>query len=75
MGRIKYVCIKCTVTQKPLKERATSRYFESHDFFNGLNCGSSVVKPKNNGMLRKKNGAKGMILKRTRTRMAKDGED
>ena len=43
-------------------------------FLDGLNCGSSVRKPKNNGLLRKKN-IKGLILKQKGTRMAEDGED
>ena len=43
-------------------------------FFDGLNCGSSVWKPKHNGLLRKKN-TKGLILKQKGTRMAEDGED
>ena len=49
-----------------------------HDILNhfsdGLNYGLSVRKPKNNGLLRKKNTI-GMILKQKGTRMAKDGED
>ena len=49
-----------------------SRYL-SH-FFDGLNCGLSAAKPKNNGLLRKKN-SKGVILKQKGTWMAKDGED
>ena len=47
--------------------------FLSH-FFDGLNCGSSVGKPKNNGLLMKKN-TKGVKLKQKGTRMAEDGED
>ena len=43
-------------------------------FFDGLNYGSSVVKPKNNGLLRKKN-TKGIILKQKGTRIPEDGED
>ena len=43
-------------------------------FFDGLNCGSSVGKPKNDGLLRKKN-TKDLILKQKGTRMAEDGED
>ena len=52
---------------------ATSRCFESF-FLDGLNCGSSVGKPKNYGLLRKKN-SKGLIVKQKGTRMAEDGED
>ena len=51
---------------------ATSRYFES--FLRHLNYGLSVWKPKNNGLLRKKN-TKGLILKQKVTRIAEDGED
>ena len=40
--------------------------------FDGLNL--SVGKPKNNGLLRKKN-TKRVILKKKGTRMAEDGED
>ena len=43
-------------------------------FFDGLNCGLSAGKPKNNGLLRKKK-TKGSILKQKVTRMAEDGED
>ena len=43
-------------------------------FFDSLNCGWSVGKPKNNGLLRKKN-TKRLILKQKGTRMAEDGED
>ena len=43
-------------------------------FFNGINCGYSAGKPKNNVLLRKKN-LKGVILKRKGARMAEDGED
>ena len=43
-------------------------------FFDGLDCGLSVGKPDNNGLLMKKN-AKGMILKQKGTRMAEDGDD
>ena len=43
-------------------------------FFDGLNYGASVRKPKNNGFQRKKN-TKRVILKRKGTKMAKDGED
>ena len=42
--------------------------------FDGPNFGSSVAKPKNNGLLRKKN-IKGAILEQIGTRMAEDGED
>ena len=52
---------------------ATSRYFESF-LPDGLNCGSSVGKLKNNGLLRKKK-TKGLVLKQKGTRMAEDGED
>ena len=41
-------------------------------FFDGLNL--SVVKPKNNGLLRK-NNTKGVILKQRGTRVAQDRED
>ena len=43
-------------------------------FFDILNCGSSVGKPKIIGFLRKKN-TKVVILKQKGTRMAEDGED
>ena len=43
-------------------------------FFDGLNYGSSVAKPKNNSMLRKKNTT-GVILELKRTRIAEDGKD
>ena len=43
-------------------------------FFDGLNCGSSVGKPKNNGFLRKKNN-KVVILNQKGTRMSEDKED
>ena len=43
-------------------------------FFDGLNCGSSVGKPRHNGLLRKKN-TKGVILKQKGTRMAEDIQD
>ena len=43
-------------------------------FFDGLNCGLSAGKPKNNGLLRKEN-TKGLILKKKGTRMAEDGQD
>ena len=43
-------------------------------FFDGLNSGLSVEKPKHNGLLRKKN-TKGVILKHKGTRTAQDGED
>ena len=50
----------------------------SHDilghFFDGLNNGLIVEKPKNNGLPRKKN-TKGVILKQKGTRMAEDRED
>ena len=49
------------------------RRIVSH-FFDGLNYGLSVAKPKNNGLLRKKN-TKGVVLKQKGTRMAEDGED
>ena len=42
-------------------------------FFDGLNCSSSVGKPKNNGLLWNKN-TKGLILKQIGTRMAEDGD-
>ena len=50
------------------------RHDISSHFFDSLNCGSSVGKRKNNGLLRKKN-TKGLILKRKGTRMAEDGKD
>ena len=43
-------------------------------FFGGLNYGKSVAKPKNNGLLRKKN-AKEVILEQKGTRMAEGGKD
>ena len=43
-------------------------------FFDGLNYSWSVAKPKNNGLLRKKN-TKGVCLKQKGTMMAEDGED
>ena len=43
-------------------------------FYDGLNDGQSIVKPKNDGLLRKKN-IKGVILEQKETRMAEDGED
>ena len=43
-------------------------------FFDGLNFGSSVSKPKNNGLLRKKN-TKGVIQKQKGIRTAEDEED
>ena len=43
-------------------------------FFDGLNYGESVAKPKNNGMLSKKN-TKGAILKQKGTRMVEDCKD
>ena len=43
-------------------------------FFDGLNCGLSVGKPKNNGLLRKKNN-RGLLLKQNGTRMVEDGGD
>ena len=43
-------------------------------FFYGLSHGYSVGKPKNNGLLRKKN-TKGLILKQKGKRMAGDGEE
>ena len=49
-----------------------SRYFES--FLWRPSYGSSVAKPKNNGLLWKKK-AKGVILEQKGTRMAEDGED
>ena len=52
---------------------ATSRYFESF-LPDGLNYGSSVEKPKNNGLLRKKY-TNGLIRKQKRTRMVVGGED
>ena len=58
-------------TQVVLKELC--RDVLSH-FFDGLNYGLSAGKPKNNGLLRKKN-TKGVILKQKGTRMAQDGED
>ena len=54
----------------PLKKQ--HRDILSH-FFERLNCGLSVAKPKNNGLLSKED-TKGMILKQKGTRMAKDGE-
>ena len=44
------------------------------NFFDGLNYGLSVGKPKNNSLLWKKN-TKGVILKQKGTRMAVDEED
>ena len=43
-------------------------------FFDGLNYGLSAGKPKNGGLLRKKNN-KGVILKQKGTGMAEDGDD
>ena len=43
-------------------------------FFDGVNCGLRAGKPKNNGLLRKKNN-KGLILRQKGTRMDEDGED
>ena len=43
-------------------------------FFDGLNYGESVAKPKKNGMLSKKN-TKGVILEQKGTRMAEDYKD
>ena len=43
-------------------------------FFDSINYGSSVAKPKNNGLLRTKN-TKGAILEQKGTRRAEDGED
>ena len=43
-------------------------------FFDGLNYGLSVAKPKNNGLLTKKNTERA-ILEQKGTRMAEDGED
>ena len=42
------------------------------NFFDGLNHGLSARKPKNNGLLRKRN-IKGVILKQKGTRMDEDG--
>ena len=50
------------------------RYDILSHFFDGLNCGSSVRKPRNNCLLRKEN-TKGLILKQKGTRIAEDGED
>ena len=44
------------------------------NFFDGLNYGFTAAKPKNNGLLRKKN-TKGLILEQKGTRMAEDGKD
>ena len=49
-----------------------SRYFGP--FFDGLSYVWSVAKPKNNGLLWKKN-IKGVILEQKGTRVAEDGED
>ena len=43
-------------------------------FFDGLNYSLNVGKPKNNGLLSKKN-TKGVILTQKGTGMAEDGED
>ena len=43
-------------------------------FFYGINYGKSVVIPKSNGLLKKKN-TKGMILEQKGARIAEDGED
>ena len=58
-------------TRITLKE---SRHNILNHFFDGLNFGSSVGKPKNNGLLRKKN-TKGLIQKQKGTRTAADEED
>ena len=50
------------------------RYDVRSHFFDGLNCGLSVEKPKNVGLLREKN-AKGLSIKQKGTRMAEDGKD
>ena len=50
-----------------------SRYNILSHFFDGLNYGLSVGKPKNNGLLRKKN-TKGLIIGQKGTRMAEDGQ-
>ena len=41
-------------------------------FVDGLSYGKNVAKPKNNGILRKKN-TNGVILEQKGTRMAEDG--
>ena len=43
-------------------------------FYESLNYGLSIAKPKTNGLLRKKN-TKELILKQKGTRMAEDGEE
>ena len=47
-----------------------SHFKELRHFFEGRNCGLSVAKPKNYGLLRKKN-TKGLILGQKGTRVAK----
>ena len=65
----KYLVFPLRLTMlKELRHDILSRFF---DF---LNCGSSVGKMKNNGVLRKKN-TKGLVLKQKGTRMAEDGKD
>ena len=54
------------ITKRKLKEL---RHDILSHFFDGLNYGVSVGKPKNNGLLRKRN-TKGVILKQKGARMA-----
>ena len=60
---------KFRVSSKPFFKGATSKYFKSF-----LRRPKLRLKPKNEGLLRKKN-TKGLILKQKGTKMAEDGED